>query len=135
MKKLLILLILVFVSGCGGTQYVMTDGGSIRIDTAGNTGAVTRGASYTQFSTCDQDNLNCQQVGDPLIQSNPTLVEQFSGVGEAALLADGIRNSGDSINNGSNSGSNASANANADAKAKVNVKKKTVIHKNPHKRH
>lgn len=104
MKKLLILLALTLTIGCvsGGTKYVETADGVLRMDTAAHTGVATQGATYTQFSKCGVDKTNCQVVGEH-IGANPTMFEQLAGpaaaVGSAYLIKEGLSESGDEITN------------------------------------
>ena len=104
MKKLLIVAVLVFLTGCttGGTKYVETDGGVLRMDTAAHTGIATQGATYTSFSRCNADKANCEQVGKH-VGANPTIFEQLAGpaamVGSAYLIGEGLSESGDEVTN------------------------------------
>ncbi len=106
MKLLLICLVLTTGCATGGTNIKEMSGGSfIRTDYVRDTGAITKGGTYEAYFRCDSGKTNCIKVGE-LVTSNPTLAEQFMGgvsqIGSAAILADGLRNSGDTVNQNNN---------------------------------
>ncbi len=106
MKKILFGALLILIgSGCttGGSKFVEIDGGVIRMDTAAHTGIATQGATYTDFRRCNVDHNNCTKLIGRHIGANPTLLEQLAGpaamVGSAYLIGDGLKESGDNVNN------------------------------------
>lgn len=119
-KTILVVLAFVFSVGCAGSLNYTgdvdpDDSRFFKVRSAGHTSLVRKGAEYTIFQQCtwNHDTGKAENCG-PMIESmaiNNSVAEQLAGpagtVGAAKLLADGVENSGDNINNSSSSNSNS----------------------------
>ena len=115
------LLISILATGCstiGHSQGSMHDGNVMVINHGSHTGAVTRGAHYTQFSQCTPDLSVCFEM-DTVKGGNPTVAEQlFTGASNIASQA--VRRP-DETNVSGTSGSNSSAFAGASSRSRATI--------------
>ncbi len=105
MKQISALIALLLLTACattGTNMGTMSDGSMLRTDYTRDTSLATKGGTYEEYYKCDNSGTDCEQVGQ-LVTSNPTWLQQVFGgaaqVGAAALIGDGLKNSGDNINN------------------------------------
>ena len=146
MKKILLLLIIpLFSVACMGGQtykHALHNDEIIIVEDVGHSSLARNGAQMSIFYRCDgtkEDPRNCQEIGQPIQSVNapmlPWILNSGATVGAAALIGDGLRDSGDNINvNGGSAkaGASTSSTSNASSKAKgssVKGKYKTPYNK------
>jgi hypothetical protein len=125
MKRLglfLLAFLLMAVTACaGGKRYMHTTitGETIVADSISHTDVARRGSTLTTYSSCNEDLTQCQSLGDPRVETNPTLFEQLAGpgatVGAAELVRRGLEESGDNFDVDASASAGASAKAGAKA--------------------
>ena len=141
-----IMILALFLIGCIGGQtykHALHNDEIIVVEDVGHSSMARNGAQMSIFYRCEgtkEDPVNCEEIGKPIQSVNapmlPWILSGGATVGAAALIGDGLRDSGDNVEvGGSNINNSSSSVAGAKATASAKAKGGNVQggHKSPYK--